>query len=326
MAQFQTRSRLGLFVLALGVSLSLSACYKNAGENLEPTSNRVQLEDLTPTLTATLDSNAISPTPSTQPLQATPTSGGPGVPPETAAPTPDDTLPDILPTRAEPTTTPSGPTITTPSMSDIIPTDIPTATIDPTLLPSPTPLPPGVDPCIVVIAGGDTLMSLSREHGVTVEGLVAANPTVLTAGELTTLQIGWELRLPDCGTPVAPDTAPVTLPGSQRPAGERPRACRPGGRYAVLDCAALRRDGGCDCCGERHRQPERAQHRPAVDDPRAIARLACPTSTRSRARQTGALRCTYNPLPSERYARATPGSMIKPSANKATMGYPATWR
>jgi len=213
MAQFQTRSRLGLFVLALGVSLSLSACYKNAGENLEPTSNRVQLEDLTPTLTATLDSNAISPTPSTQPLQATPTSGGPGVPPGTAAPTPDDTLPDILPTRAEPTATPSGPTITTPSMSDIIPTDIPTATIDPTLLPSPTPLPPGVDPCIVVIAGGDTLMSLSREHGVTVEGLVAANPTVLTAGELTTLQIGWELRLPDCGTPVAPDTAPVDAAG-----------------------------------------------------------------------------------------------------------------
>ena len=227
MAQFQRRSRFGLFVLALGVSLSLSACYKNAGENLEPTSNRVQLDDLSPTLTATLESNgdAISPTPSTQPLQATPTSGGPGVPPETAAPTPDDTLPDILPTRAEPTATPSGPTITTPSMSDIIPTDIPTATIDPTLLPSPTALPPGADPCVVVVTSGDTLLSIARSNDLTLEALIAANPTVLTAGEFTTLHIGWELRLPNCGTPEASAVDPAVDPegaGAQAapPAGE----------------------------------------------------------------------------------------------------------
>ena len=86
MAQTQLRSRLGLFVLMILVALSASACYKNAGENLEPTSNRVELDDLTPTLTLTVtDDAAISPTPSTQPLQATPTSGGPGVPPGTAA-------------------------------------------------------------------------------------------------------------------------------------------------------------------------------------------------------------------------------------------------
>lgn len=208
MAQFQKRTRFGLFVLALVGALSLSACYKNAGENLEPTSNRVELDDLSPTLTPTADDSGVSPTPSTQPLQATPTAGGLGVPPNASAPTPDDTLPDILPTRAEPTATPSGPTITTPSMSDIIPTAIPTATIDPTLLPSPTALPPGADPCAVVIAGGDTLMSIARDNDITVEGLVAANPSVLTAGAFTTLQIGWELRLPDCGTPVAPAAAP----------------------------------------------------------------------------------------------------------------------
>jgi 5'-nucleotidase len=198
-----------LFVLTLAAALSLSACYKNAGENLEPTSNRVELDDLGPTLTPTAgDADGVSPTPSTQPLQATPTAGGLGVPPDASAPTPDDALPDILPTRAEPTATSSGPTITTPSMSDIIPTAAPTATIDPTLLPSPTALPPGADPCAVVIASGDTLMTIARENEVTVEGLVAANPSVLTAGEFTTLQIGWELRLPDCGTPVAPVAAP----------------------------------------------------------------------------------------------------------------------
>ncbi len=229
MAQTQLRSRLGLFVLMILVALSASACYKNAGENLEPTSNRVELDDLTPTLTLTVtDDAAISPTPSTQPLQATPTSGGPGAPnapANTEAPTPDDALPDILPTRAEATATPSGPTITTPSMSDIIPTPIPTATIDPTLLPSPTALPPGADPCVVVVTSGDTLLSIARSNDLTLEALIAANPTVLTAGEFTTLHIGWELRLPNCGTPEASAVDPAVDPegaGAQAapPAGE----------------------------------------------------------------------------------------------------------
>lgn len=212
MAHHPLRSRVGLLVVMILVALSASACYKNAGENLEPTSNRVELDDLTPTLTAT-DEAAVSPTPSTQPLQATPTSGGPGIPANTAVPTPEESLPDILPTRADPTATSSGPTITTPSMSDIIPTPLPTATIDPTLLPPPTPLPPTADPCSVVITSGNTLMSIAREHETTVAALVAANPTVLTAGEFTTLQIGWELRLPDCGTPVAPVAAPEDAAG-----------------------------------------------------------------------------------------------------------------
>ncbi len=38
---------------SVNFALSASACYKNAGENLEPTSNRVELDDLTPTLTRT---------------------------------------------------------------------------------------------------------------------------------------------------------------------------------------------------------------------------------------------------------------------------------
>lgn len=218
MAHYHLRSRFGLAVLMMLVALSASACYKNAGENLEPTSNRVQLDDLTPTLTLTAtDDAAVSPTPSTQPLQATPTSGGPGIRANTAVPTPEGALADILPTRADSSATPSGPTITTPSMSDIVPTPLPTATIDPTLLPPPTPLPPTADPCIVVIASGDTLLSIARNHEVTVEALVAANPTVLTAGAFTTLQIGWQLRLPDCGTPVAPAAAPDGAAGQPVP-------------------------------------------------------------------------------------------------------------
>lgn len=202
------RSRLGLMTLALLIPLVASACYKNAGENLEPTSSRIQLQDLTPSATAspTIDA-ALSPTASRQPLQATPTSGGPGVPTSPPALTPTGGLADILPTRAEPGA--SGVTITTPSMSDIIPTPIPSATIDPTLLPSPTPLPPGMDPCIVVVASGDTLLRISQENEVALADLIAANPTVLTAGEFTTLQIGWELRLPGCGTPTPAAGAPA---------------------------------------------------------------------------------------------------------------------
>jgi len=215
--QSHWRSRLGLVALALTIPFGASACYKNAGENLEPTSNRVQLQDLTPSQTPTATSDAaISPTPSRQPLQATPTSGGPGVPVVPAL-TPTGNLADILPTRAEPGA--QGVTITTPSMSDIIPTPIPTATIDPTLLPPPTPLPPGMDPCVVVVASGDTLLRIAQENEVTVPNLIAANPTVLTAGEFTTLQIGWELRLPGCGTPVPAAGAPATPAGQPAPGG-----------------------------------------------------------------------------------------------------------
>ncbi|MCC6799091.1 MAG: LysM peptidoglycan-binding domain-containing protein [Anaerolineae bacterium] len=215
--QSHWRSRLGLVVLALAIPFGASACYKNAGENLEPTSNRVQLQDLTPsrTPTATVDA-AISPTPSRQPLQATPTSGGPGVPVVPAL-TPTGDLSDILPTRAEPGA--QGVTITTPSMSDIIPTPIPTATIDPTLLPPPTPLPPGMDPCLVVVASGDTLLRIAQKNEVAVPDLIAANPTVLTMGEFTTLQIGWELRLPGCGTPVPAAGTPPAPGGQPAPGG-----------------------------------------------------------------------------------------------------------
>ena len=218
LARHHLRSRLGLGVLALAIPFGASACYKNAGENLEPTSNRVELQDLTPSRTPTATGDAaLSPTPSRQPLQATPTTGGPGVPASTPAQTPTGDLADLLPTRAVPGA--QGVTITTPSMSDIIPTPIPTATIDPTLLPPPTPLPPGMDPCIAVVASGDTLLRIAQENEVTVADLIAANPTVLTAGEFTILQVGWELRLPGCGTPTPAAGAPAAPAGQPAPGG-----------------------------------------------------------------------------------------------------------
>lgn len=227
-------ARLALVLILSLVALSASACYKNAGENVQPTSNRVNLSDLeTPaaaTSTPLATTGAITPTAGT--ALATADAGDTG---SVLGPTPTQldlfgptSSGDSAPVQTTPTT--AAPGITTPGMSDIRPSATPSPTVNPALRLTATTAAPGEAPaagddCVHVVQSGDSLFSIARNNNVELSALVAANPTLLTAGENSILQVGWELQLPGCGTaptpqidaPVAPATTPTTAPAAGGP-------------------------------------------------------------------------------------------------------------
>ncbi len=240
-----------LSVMVVVVILGVSACYKNAGDNVEPTSNRVDLSDIEPT-TAAPPSPLPSPTPTTE---VGPTATRTLVPtitpfdqPESAAPTeieapaPTNTpIPTTVPDEpaAEPATPtvqmppsftpaitaeePAEAVITTPGMSDIPASVTPRPTTDPALMPTPTSIPVEENECIHLVQSGDTLYSIAQDNAVLLADLVAANPDYLGGSPNTPLQLGWELRIPGCETlppttetaaPAEATTQPV-LPGTE---------------------------------------------------------------------------------------------------------------
>lgn len=220
--------------MVLVLILVLSACYKNAGENVEPTSNRVDLSDIT-TNTPTPPSVQATSTPNTSILPTKP-SGSPSPTRFTLAPTitpadaTGDSALDPTPTSGgllAPSFTPMSavteqavePLFTTPGMSDIQPSATATQTVDPALQPTPTGIPVEENPCIHVVEAGDTLYSIAQNYEVGVADLVTLNP-ILGGSELTPLQIGWQLTLPGCAT-ATPET--TTAP----PAGVTPAATTP---------------------------------------------------------------------------------------------------
>ncbi|GAB4419635.1 MAG: hypothetical protein Kow00106_15890 [Anaerolineae bacterium] len=234
--------RILLPAVLVAVALGLAACYKDAGEDLAPTSRQVNVLDITPT----------TPAPPTQAFTATPESLVLATPTRGLVPTttPADAVQAELPPTAtsdtnsllatptdlpifQPTFTPpealntSSPTatvrvITTPAISDIRPSPTPSPTIDPSKMPTPTDIPIELNPCIHVVVFGDTLYSIARENEVAIEDLVAANPDLLGGNPNTILRLGWQLRLPlpDCVgelTPTVPATPAVET--TQIPAG-----------------------------------------------------------------------------------------------------------
>lgn len=225
------RNRLALIGVLIFVATGLTACYRDAGENVQPTSNQVNLTDIAPlpptfTLTPTQAAPVTEPTRTPIPTVPTlvPTTTPPGsadqanaVATEPSAPTqaqPTDAplvAPQANPTDAptiQPsftpaitaTWTPSGPIIETPGMSDIQPSSTPPPTIDPTNMPTPTPIPVEENPCIHVVIPNDTLYSIAQNNSVLLGDLVAANTDLLWAGAETPLQIGWQLDIPGCST------------------------------------------------------------------------------------------------------------------------------
>lgn len=229
--------RLTLAALMIVLVLGLAACYKDAGENVQPTSYRVELSDLTPTQTVLAPSPTVplptaGPTttrtlvPTTTPadLLQTPDDLG-AAPTEEVLPAGDATRAPALPPSFTP---PAGAAvqaeslIVTPGLSDIQPSNTPRPTIDPTLMPTPTLLPGEENPCIHVVQPNDTLYGIARDLEVELDALVAENLDVL-GGQSTYLQIGWQLHIPGCveegaeGTPQAESTeqaAPAAVGGA----------------------------------------------------------------------------------------------------------------
>ncbi|MEB2286487.1 MAG: LysM peptidoglycan-binding domain-containing protein [Anaerolineae bacterium] len=249
MSRKSAMSRVLLAGMLLLVALIFTACYKDAGENVAPTSRQVTIGDITPT----------TPAPPTQASTATPSDALLATPTRGLVPTttPSDAVQSELPATVtpregdlaempatptdlpmfQPSFTPLGAlgapgtpseaatrtTITTPIMSDIRPSPTPSPTIDPSKMPTPTDIPIELNPCIHVVTFGDTLYSIARDNEVTLEALVAANPTLLGGNPNAILQVGWQLRLPGCEeegaeTPVVEETPAVAAPG-ETPSG-----------------------------------------------------------------------------------------------------------
>ncbi len=230
--------------MLMAVVVGLAACYKDAGENLPPTSRQVNVLDITPTTPAP-PTQAFTATPESLPLATptrqlipttTPADAVQAELPPTATSETGDTAP-LLATPTDllifqPTFTLQGPAetpsptmtvrvITTPVMSDIRPSPTPSPTIDPSKMPTPTDIPVELNPCIHVVTFGDTLYSIARENEVSIEDLVAANPDLLGGNPNTILRLGWQLRLPlpDCAGTVTPAAPAAQEESSPTPAG-----------------------------------------------------------------------------------------------------------
>ena len=223
MSRGSTLNRLMLVGVLVLMVWSASACYKDAGENVQPTSNRVNLGDIM-TMTPASPVVVFTATPTVAPLATATRMLVPTTTPSNNIPS---ELPTVAPTAtveagpaaAEPTNTPqlaptftpvisgetatatpAGPVIATPGMSDIQPSATPAPTINPALQPTPTAIPVEQNPCFHVVKSGDTLYSIARNAGVSLPDLVAANAALLSGSENTTLQIGWQLQIPGCVT------------------------------------------------------------------------------------------------------------------------------
>ncbi len=230
--------------MLMAAALGLAACYKDAGENLPPTSRQVNVLDITPTTPAP-PTQAFTATPELLPLETptrqlipttTPADAVQAELPPTATSETGETAP-LLATPTDlpifqPTFTPLGPAdtpsptltvrvITTPVMSDIRPSPTPSPTIDPSKMPTPTDIPVELNPCIHVVTFGDTLYSIARANQVTIEDLVAANPDLLGGNPNTILRLGWQLRLPlpDCAGTVTPTPPAAQVENTPTSAG-----------------------------------------------------------------------------------------------------------
>lgn len=233
--------RLRLVIVLLLLTLVASACYKDAGDDLEPTSRQVDLTDIAPTTPAppaptntTLPTAHLPDTPVQPAVTATRTLVPTTTPADLVAAPPDVAAPELAvppadgglgptPTQLVPpdmtvepvTPTPTQILITTPGMNDILPTDTPVPTRDPVndpLATTPTAIPFEVDPCVHVVVSGDTLYSIAEDNEVSLPALVAANAHYLGGNPETRLQVGWELTIPDCDVELEPTPADVVEP------------------------------------------------------------------------------------------------------------------
>lgn len=228
MLQNRLVKRLALGAVLMAMVLVASACYKDAGEDLQPTSRQVNLTDIAPTTPAppptlaptnttvpttapavtatrtlvptTTPADFVAPSPTASPVDtASEADTSPAQAADESGPTPTQFMPSAT-SEIQATATATEVVITTPGMSDIVPTSTPTPTVDPSNMPTPTAIPVEENPCIHVVRANDTLYSIAQDNGVLLADLVAENPQYLGGNPNTPLQIGWQLQIPDCET------------------------------------------------------------------------------------------------------------------------------
>lgn len=227
-----------LFLALVTVGGSLSACYRDAGQNVQPTSNRVQLNDILPTTvpppvilsTATPVPYVVATAtrtlvPTTTPADSVPVNPPVTTPTSAGGVTGPVNTPQLAPsfTPMIPAQSPTSVGIATPGMSDIQPSATSAPTLNPALQPTPTSIPVEQNPCIHVVKSGDTAYSIARDNNVDLGALVAANPSLFGGNQNAVLQIGWEIQIPGCssGTPTAQPTT-GSSETSATPSGEQP--------------------------------------------------------------------------------------------------------
>lgn len=239
-------------VCMLALVLVLSACFRPAGEPIEPTPNTNPPAPTRDTSTLGDTGNDSMDMDADMTEEANPlaeTTAGFGALNQLGGTLPPITV--IQPTRASAATQPAAfdvnstalpggtPTYITPGvpLGPIPRTPTPAGgalTATPSGLVTPTALSgvgSGADACTYIVQPGDSLFRIATSEGVTLEEMRAANPDLV--GEAPILQPGQELNVPNCGEAAAPAAeqnvaAPEPTTGVVAPPGSEVYTVRSG--------------------------------------------------------------------------------------------------
>ena len=212
-------------ICILALVLVLSACFRPAGEPIEPTPNtnppaptRSTLPEVEETAVVGADSTAEPDAEATANVGALNQLGGTLPPITVIQPTRNTSatepaldvnstaLPGGTPVYITPGV-PLGPIPRTPTPSGGALTSTPSGLVTPTALANSSD-----DGCLYTVQPGDSLFRIATDAGVTLEEMRAANPDLV--GEAPILQPGQQLNVPNCGEAAAPadDSAAAPAP------------------------------------------------------------------------------------------------------------------
>lgn len=219
-------SRINRGLLFVGLALLLAGCYQTAGSSVIPTVAELTATNVPQILLPKIASN----TPIGQAIQASPTLLKTNLPPPPTIPAVTSTLitiPAVSQTNVPvqpgsvatdtpfvtaistqgfltPTSGRAVVTVAAVNSGTILPTN---AVIQPTVpvLNTPTAL-PTEGACIHTVQPGDHVYSIARQYKVTVNDLLAANPSLQNNPDQ--LQVGQTLTIPNCGLPTSTTGAP----------------------------------------------------------------------------------------------------------------------
>ena len=202
------RVRPNNLIILVFLTLVLSGCFQTAGDAIFPTA-------------ISLTSIAASPTAFITPISTAgfiPPTDDPNIPTSTPLAPPSDIPPAatsgqaLVPPTEMPTTAGGQETPIPPTLSDVLPTEtpagappqptnesalnVPSTSTPAPLLPTPTAL-ATEGPCVHTVQPGEWALSIARKYNVSLEDLLAANPSV--AANPDSLAPGDVLTVPHCG-------------------------------------------------------------------------------------------------------------------------------